>query len=235
MSSVDYKESSKILKVFSRDLGIISIMARGAKRPKSRMQNLTSLYTIAEFQLIKRRDFYYLSDGEIIDINSHLRRDIKKLYSAELCLQFLDKSFMEGQVDSYIYELVIKSIKYLANTECYNRLVSMFLVKYMSLIGYQPQLNRCVICGKKNMPERGFSKEYGGITCLDHEIPYTYLKDADYKYFLWLLYSKIDEINNFPLQVDEKKLAREMINFFAMKTEISKPQVLEVYSRFMLD
>lgn len=235
IGSVDYKESSKILKVFSKELGIISVMARGAKRPNSKMQNLTSIFTIAKLELVKRNDFYYLDDGQIISINEHLRIDIKNIYSAELCIQFVEKTLMEAQIDKYIYLLLIKTIKFLGETDHKNRLISMFIIKYMSMIGFRPQLNTCVICGKKNNPELGFSMEYGGITCLNHSITYDYLQQDEYNYLIWLMYSKIDSVNELKIEINEKMICKYLINFFIKKTEINKPTVLEAYHRFMLD
>jgi len=235
IGSVDYKESSKILKVFSKELGIISVMARGAKRPNSKMQNLTSLFTIAKLDLIRRNDFYYLDDGQIISINEHLRLDIKNIYSAELCIQFVEKTLMEAQIDKYVYLLLIKTIRFLAETKNKNRLISMFVIKYMSMIGYRPQLKSCVVCGKHASKEIGFSMDYGGITCLHHDITYDYLKSDEYKYLVWLMYSKIDNVNDLDLDINENVICKYLINFFIKKTEINKPTVLEAYHRFMFD
>ncbi|MFM1582540.1 DNA repair protein RecO, partial [Helcococcus ovis] len=57
--AVDFGETSKILTIFTRNEGIISVMARGVKNPKSKKQNLVSVFTEADFELTKSKDFYY--------------------------------------------------------------------------------------------------------------------------------------------------------------------------------
>lgn len=230
----DYKESSKILRIFTRELGIISVMARGAKRPKSKLQNLSSLYCLAEYSLVKRKDFYYLDEGKIITINLHLRNDIKSLYSAQLCIELINKSLLEDQISPDLFDLLVKTIEYLGQTDNKLRLVSMFVIKYISMIGYRPELMTCAIC-KKTPRDVGFSIQAGGITCLDHGQAATYLKDEEYKYLLWLFYSKLDQVDDFAITIDEKNIFRLLIDFAIEKTEMNRPQVLGVFMRFMLN
>lgn len=231
---VDYKESSKIIKLFTKQLGIISAYARGAKRSKSKMHNLTSPFCLAEFSLIKKSDLYYINDGQIITINEELRRDLRDIYSAQLCLELVEKSLFEDQINSDLFDLLNKTIKIMSNCQKKIRLISMFIIKYVSMIGYKPELNTCVECGK--IPKHlGFSIIKGGISCLDHHISLTELKSKEHKYLLWLLYSKLDLVDELEFDVDEKKINKMLIDFAIEQTGMRKPTVLEAFSKFMLN
>ena len=236
VSSVDYKESSKILKVFTRELGIVSVMARGAKRAKSKMQNLTSIFTLANFTLNRSKDFFYLEDGVILDLNIHLREDIKNIYAAQLCLELVNRSVVENEPQRDIFDLLAKSIRFLGISPNKHRLISMFLIKYISLMGYRPRLAQCVICSKKDMEKKGFSIEYGGICCIDHQIPYRYLEKNEYNYLLYLLYQRIDEVDDLDIvkiNVDEKKINSMLLDFAQTKLEINRLMVFKAYQNFV--
>lgn len=231
---VDYKESSKIIRLFSRQLGIISAYARGAKRPNSKMHNLTSPFCLAEFSLSKKTDLYYINDGQIISLNEDLRKDLRSIYSAELCIELVEKSLLEHQVNQDLFDLLNKTIKILADSKKKIRLISMFIIKYVSMIGYKPELNRCIECGQ--IPKHlGFSIAGGGICCLDHQLSATEINSEEYKYLLWLLYSKLDIVDQVQFNIDEIKICKILIDFAIEQTGMRRPNVLEAFSRFMLN
>lgn len=233
IGSADYKESSKILNVFTEDKGIISMMARGAKRPSSQMQNMTSLYALSKFDLNQMQDFYFLNDGHLIDLHQSIRTDIKKIYAAQLCASFIDRTLLEGQTNAQAYLLYKKSLTYLEKTDQIIRLVSMFILKYMAMIGYRPSLDRCVICNKTVFDQPAFSTDYGGLSCLHHQINYDRLDKQDLNYLKWLFYSRLDDIETMPLAVDEEKIAKLIIEFALSKTEITFLPALKAYEQLV--
>ena len=238
ISSVDYKESSKILKIFTREKGIISIMARGAKRAKSKMQNLTSIYTLAKFTLNRREDFYYLEDGVILELNLHLRNDIKSIYATQLCLELINRAVIENEPQQDIFDLLVKTIKFLETAKNKHRLISMFLIKYISLMGYRPRLAQCVVCSNKDIEKKGFSIEYGGICCINHTIPYSILNKNEYNYLLYIMYQRLDDVDKIDsdeIDVDERKINRMLLDFVQNKLEINRLTVFKAYQNFCLN
>lgn len=234
---VDYKESSKIIRLFSRELGIISAIARGAKRPKSRMQNLSSLYCLGEFSLLRRDDFYYIKEGRVIDLNEGLREDIRSIYCAQLCVDLIEKSLLDHQVNRDLFDLLAKTVGLIPVSENKFRLMSMFVIKYVSMIGYKPQLKTCVDCGKMPNP-MGFSISKGGIICLDHQGSAIELSPRDYNYLIWLLYSKLDQVDKIDIDkndIDENKIFAMLINFAIEQIGMKRPRVLEAFQKFIVD
>ena len=47
-----YLESSKILKIFTKDLGIISVLSKGSKKPKSDLKEGSNKLICANFTLL---------------------------------------------------------------------------------------------------------------------------------------------------------------------------------------
>ena len=52
-----YKDNSKILTVFTRELGKITVMARGACNPKSKLISNTELFFYNRYQLYREKLF----------------------------------------------------------------------------------------------------------------------------------------------------------------------------------
>ncbi|MDO5027401.1 MAG: DNA repair protein RecO [Tissierellia bacterium] len=234
IGQVDYKESSKIIRLFSRELGLISALARGAKRPKSKMQNISSLYSVSEFSLLRKGDFYHIKEGRVIDLNEGLRGDIRSIYCAQLCVDLVEKSVMDHQVNRELFDLLVKTIQAIASTQSRIRLMSMFVIKWISMMGYKPQLKQCVDCGKMPSPI-AFSINKGGLSCLDHGGTVLELSQLEYKYLIWLLYSKLEKVDSLDVAIDEKKLFVMLIDFALEQVGMKRPRVLDAFYRFMLN
>ncbi len=232
IASHDYKESSKIIRVFTRELGRISILARGAKRAKSSLHNISSLFSCSSMVLAKRGDLYYIKEAVIKNANLALRKDIKSIYSAQLCLELVDKTLLEGQVNQDIYDMVEKFLESLPTSKNKTRLMSMFLIKFISMLGYRPHISSCSLCGKIEGP-MGFSYHYGGLICLSHSISSISLEEGERKILNWMLFSRFEEADTPGLDFDDRKIFTILIDFILDKTEIKGLRVLKAYKTFM--
>ena len=60
-------ETGKRLIVLAKDLGKITVSAKGAKSAKSRLNAPAQLFSYSSFTAYKNRNFYNASQGEIIE------------------------------------------------------------------------------------------------------------------------------------------------------------------------
>ena len=66
LKSVPYKENDLILTVFSRKLGKIAVIARGAKKSKSSLLSSSQIFSYSNFTLKKEGHMYRVTQSEII-------------------------------------------------------------------------------------------------------------------------------------------------------------------------
>ena len=64
--TTDYGETNKIVTLYTREWGKIGVMARGAKKPNSRLSAITQLFTYGYFLLQNGRGLGSMQQGEII-------------------------------------------------------------------------------------------------------------------------------------------------------------------------
>ena len=63
-----YKESSKIIEVFTKDMGKISINCQGVLKKNSKNLALTNRFILASFDLYRSgKDFYGLREGLVLN------------------------------------------------------------------------------------------------------------------------------------------------------------------------
>jgi len=101
----------------------------------------------------------------------------------------------------------------------------MFLIKYISMLGYKPALNRCVKCGIKQFRSVYFSIESGGIVCENcKNFNNIELNIKEYKYLCDILLEVYENTAIIKNEIDERKIFKLLIDFIIYNTDISMPK-----------
>lgn len=163
LSSINYQESSKILNILTKEYGIIGVISKGCKSPKSKLRNVSENYTYATFHM-------YYNEGKLstligadpINYLLNIRSDIIKISFINY-LSELSKEVYRESSNSMIYDLLISAI--LKIEEGFNPIVitNILELKYLYFIGVGINLDECVVCGRKSILTFSFYK--GGYVC----------------------------------------------------------------------
>src|SRR5699024_3176785 len=87
----DYSETHKIVTIFSKKIGKCSAIARGAKKPRSRMAAVTQPFVNGEFLVYISKQLSTLQQGEITHSFRPIREDIVKTAYAAYLAELTDK------------------------------------------------------------------------------------------------------------------------------------------------
>lgn len=224
LSSIDFKESSKIIKVLAKKGGIISILAKGIKKQKSRKINLSETFVKANFDLTSGQNFYYLNDGEILEANLGLRKNISKIYLAYYFVELISKSILdEEEYSENFYLLLDKALSCLKEDIDFIALASSFILKLVSLLGYKPNLSYCSTCSSKSFEDLYFSSVHGGLicqTCHEEDGESIHLTREEYEYIVNLLYRSMGDIKIQDSHLDKLKIHRICFKFYLIQTGV---------------
>lgn len=163
VSETTYGESSKIINILTEE-GIIGVIARGAKKLKSRLRSGTERFTYGKFNV-----YYYegklskLISVDIVNSLIHIKSDIIKIgyltFITELAYQCARQNS-----SSEIYNILINTILKMEEGLDPLVLTNILEIKMLDYLGSKIELDRCVICGS----DKGiltFSNKNGGFVC----------------------------------------------------------------------
>ncbi len=127
LKSVDYQESSKIITVLSKAHGKIAIIARGAKRPKSKLSGLIEI-------------------GHILDVVYYYKptRSIQSL--TEASIKFSSLSFRQDFERASILFGSLELINQLVHEHEENDKIFTFLVKFLEWLSHYSPINPSIFC-----------------------------------------------------------------------------------------
>ena len=166
-----YGDTSKILRLLTRDLGTQSAIARGARRARSATGPRLDLFAFGEATLRMReqRDLSPLTSFDITDAHAALAHGVARFAAAcalaELVLKCAPAEPHPGVFDAVaggfatLAAAADDDVDATALAACWAVVVA---------LGFTPSLDRCVVCGAPVSGTLHFSSSLGGALCAAH-------------------------------------------------------------------
>ena len=144
--------------------GKIGCSARGARRPKSQLMAGTQFLCFGEYMLFKGSSTYTLNSCETIELFYDIRTDLDKLEAAAHITKIIQDVTDENQNTYKIMQLYLNTLYVLANTDKNIPFTeAIFKIKLLTLLGFAPRVEKCCICGEKEVTH--FSLKDSGVKC----------------------------------------------------------------------
>ena len=151
LKSVPYKENDLILTIFSRKLGKVSVIARGAKKSKSSLLSSSQIFAYSNFTLKREGNMYRVTQSEIIKSFYNLSYDFEAFSYATYILKLIDSFIIENQPNNRLFILLAQSLYLFCEEDIDMEYVSLcFKLKFLEYIGFKPIVNTCVSCYNKD-------------------------------------------------------------------------------------
>ena len=184
-----WSETSCIANLYTRDFGKLSVLAKGARRPKSPFEAALDLLSICRVVFIPKSSdaLDILTEAKLLQRFRTGQYDLLRLYCGYYVAELLDKLTDKADKQPEIYDLAKTSLAALEDPEMEPRAVVLRLeLQLLRMTGHLPSWRQCAQCGKsltkQAMPEqrnardnkssgdashwRYFSAFSGGIVCL---------------------------------------------------------------------
>lgn len=170
LQAFPYSETSKILRLLTAPHGVQSVIAKGARRPKSRYGGVLEPFTdgSASFYLKGNRDLHTLREFELHRPRQRLGRDLVRFGAASLIAEIVLRTASD-QESADIFHTVRAALDDLQSVAA-DQLEAVALAHTWTLItvlGFGPAVDHCVHCGGP-LPTQGdlyFDYGAGGSLC----------------------------------------------------------------------
>ncbi len=163
-------EADRLLTVFARDRGKVTLLAKGVRRQASRKAGHLEPFTCTDLLVAKGKSLDLVTQAETITAHRRLREDLWRSSWAYYVVELADAFTQEADPNALLYDLLADTLDRLDNLDTDLALaVRYYELHALALAGYQPQLFRCVQCDALLKPEINFlSLERGGCLCPQH-------------------------------------------------------------------
>ena len=162
-------DTSRIVVVFTRDRGLVRLVAKGARKTPSRFGFALEPLSRAMFTYYWKpdRDLNLVSQAETLDPVGSRLADLARLAHAQAALELVDRVVWGPEPLPELFELLAATIEAaaVAPVAALPAVTLAFELQVASLMGYRPRLDACAGCGREISPRRVFSPARGGLIC----------------------------------------------------------------------
>jgi DNA repair protein RecO (recombination protein O) len=165
----DQGEADRLLTVLTRDRGKLTLLAKGVRRQASRKAGHIEPFTLVDLLVAKGKSLDLVTQAETSAAHRALREDLWRSTWAYYVAELADAFTVDDDPQALLFELVVETLDRLNRGDDPALAVRYYEVHLLGLVGYQPQLFRCVQCNELLQPVVNFlSIARGGALCPKH-------------------------------------------------------------------
>ena len=178
LRTLRYGEADVIAHVFTRDTGRRGVIAKGARKPRSRLGARLEPFLACTLQLAEGRgDLATVRGVDVLEAHEHLRSSWRAQQLGAAALDLVSRITIEHQPNEPLHHLLRHVLALLdadARVEPTDvdaagdhgaALLAAFELKLLHVVGIAPQLGICVRCGDPEAGVAAFSAADGGVVC----------------------------------------------------------------------
>lgn len=169
LHAFNYSESSRILRLATREAGVQSVLARGARASQRRFGSAVDLFAEGEVQYEARagRDLHTLSRFDVVRSRVALGTSLARFEGASALAEVMLRVATEDDTPAHAFDALREGLDAIAAEENATVATVRAVWRVLGTLGFSPALDACVRCDAELSPglDVAFSAEAGGVLC----------------------------------------------------------------------
>jgi DNA repair protein RecO (recombination protein O) len=166
----DLGEYDRLVTLYTREHGRLAVVARGARRLRSRFAGALELFTWGDAVGFERegRPLVQLDHFDIRQPFRRLREDLESLGQGARMIEAVSRLTAERDAQPLCFALLLRGLRALDAGAAPARVQLAFALRLLDLLGHRPRLDRCGRCGRPVSTQGvGFDAVEGSVVCGD--------------------------------------------------------------------
>ena len=166
IKKVKLGEADRILTLYTPHLGKIHVVAKGVRRPRSKMAGHLELLTHSLVSLARGRNLDTVTGSQTINSFLPLKSDLQLTSYALYAVELIDLFTADNDENYPLFQLLLETMHNLCQGNNNEVTLRYFELHLLNLVGYRPQLGHCVSCRSPlKAITNSFSPSAGGMLC----------------------------------------------------------------------
>lgn len=163
---IDLGEKDRILTILSREHGKMSAVAKGARRPGSKLGGASEPMTYSRMFLSSGRDLDVLTQAEVKESFPNAKSSITSVAYGVYMLELADRFLEDHQPNPDLFDTLLSAMYVLESGTDPEITGRYFELQLLSILGYDPHYDTCLRCNRDIAGGRmAFSPSLGGVIC----------------------------------------------------------------------
>ncbi|MDO8486645.1 MAG: DNA repair protein RecO [Candidatus Staskawiczbacteria bacterium] len=215
----DRLEADRVFSVFTSEFGRLEVFGKAIRKITSKLRGGIEIFSLSEIEFIQGKNRKTLTDTIIIEKFGNIIQNPGVLEISYKISEVLDNFIRGEEKDSDIFILLNEIFNKMNNIKLQTSGIQLiyyyFLWNFLSILGYYPEIQKCIICRLKLDPKNlFFSNKEGGVVCKN-----CFNSNMDLK-----------EINSDTIKILRLILKKDWKVLSKLKMDISSQNLLEKVS-----
>lgn len=237
LQSWKFRETSKIVTLYTRDYGKVKVIVKGARGPKSKfkgcLETLTHIHAI--YYEKKTRDLQLLSHADLIDPHVQMIGQFERTTLGLAAAEIINKAVVGHEPAPQVFDLLVSVLQHFCRSKGFLESGFWYFEShFIILMGYKPTWESCLSC-RSSLGNRGgfFQPESGGLLCyqcgnlkgglvVSHET---------LEILFWLQRGSLDEVDQLKPEKSQIAEIRKMFDLY-FRTHINEMKGLKALNMF---
>ena len=172
LRSIRYGEADRIIDLYTTDAGLVSTIAKGIRRTRSRFGARLEPLSCVDFMAYQGRTLDTVTQVEVLRSFHDVRENLDRFEAAGGLVGTVRALSGGDEPDRRVFNLLYRGLENLENrTSDYDSLQAAFSLKLSMLAGYALQLDSCMSCSQEIGDVSGghlyYAPALGGLLCTD--------------------------------------------------------------------
>ncbi len=209
LKSLDYKDSSKILYLYTKS-GLKSVIAHRVKKMNNINRFLSQNGNLI-YITFSNGSFPSLKEGELLNDYPNIKKDILAYAYVNHIMELTNNTISEDSDHLKMFNFLKKLFILFDEEKDPEILCFIFELKLLYFLGYGLNFKQCSICNENN--NLVFSVDNGGLVCKEHLTMIQQSFDSSiYLLLSKMYYINIDEYIDIELTKNERIIIRNIID-----------------------
>lgn len=170
-----FGESDQIITLLKEDGSQLRIVAKGSRKPKNRSSAYLELFNVVDMLCAAGKSLDIVTESHLVESHSKIAVDPLKAAASSCVTELLAKVTEPSLPYENLYAMSCTALNAIdgADPDVVPVMLAAFILKAVSLIGFKPVLDSCVICrtslgtSSDHNKDVRFSLTEGGVICKD--------------------------------------------------------------------
>ncbi len=155
LREIKFRDQSKICPVFTEHFGKISVLLKGVRNPKNKLSGLFSTGNMVELVLYKKqnRDLHLVSDALLLQSPMSAEPDMERFTTLYQLIETLKLVTGSDEPQPALFGFLSTTLEEMCKPDRdFQLLLAWFLIRLVAVLGFEPELEQCVISGEPLFP-----------------------------------------------------------------------------------
>ena len=162
----NFREYDQMISFYTKEFGKLEALAKGIKKITSKQSGYLEPFSLVEAEMIYGKEINRLIKVQPIEIFKNIRQNLQKSLTVGSIVGLVDKMLRTGEEDERIFYLLKTWLEHVEKIDVVNKgLLYGFVVSLFRCLGFAPELDKCIGCGKVKKENISFDIKNGGLVC----------------------------------------------------------------------